>query len=593
MLNLSFQLLKLFAEGVLPATTVQALAGAARSDGWGLDDDLASKLAGIGASGAHPSNCLRDLMRVAKKLSIAECTPEPYHVLVPAAKGKSRIVSVVLPHEQAQMAAQQYGSENFTCSQECWDNDHGVGKLLQTWSTLVGIDPVVVRDFVAIGLHADGVSYSSTQRVGQTKSAAVSAWNFVSAAADKYRGKRFLFFALSKSLLCDCGCEGFHTIDVLNGIFAWSMNAMASGVAPVRRHDGCPWTKFDKKHRLKGDLRCRGALLQVRGDWEWLVQAFRLRHYSADTFCYLCDASHVGDRTYLNLADNAPWRNTSITHERYLCECARQGAPPSKLFSSPGFRFEYISVDSMHCVDLGIFADAVGSLMFLEVSSKTLHRNYAEGIEWLNSQLSMFYSVQPKKLTTFHATLPAIKPSDGGYPSLKSKAAACRHLAPFIVYLANRHKAMRFQLEDGRLVQHSAEYGELVVEMANYFAGYHASCEAEPFSPVRCRDQMLGFLSTYNKLRLLFRRGLPEAEHASQVFGVRPKFHLSDHLVREKIFLYGSPRLFWCYGDEDFVGLVKRIAIQTRHPRTMELRLLAKYRLFAALHAWSLSNLER
>jgi hypothetical protein len=59
--------------------------------------------------------------------------------------------------------------------------------------------------------------------------------------------------------------------------------------------------------------------------------------------------------------------------------------------------------------------------------------------------------------------------------------------------------------------------------------------------------------------------------------------------VREKIILYGSPRHFWCYGDEDFVGLVKRICSQTRHPRTMEARILSKYKLLCALHAYALS----
>ena len=100
---------------------------------------------------------------------------------------------------------------------------------------------------------------------------------------------------------------------------------------------------------------------------------------------------------------------------------------------------------------------------------------------------------------------------------------------------------------------------------------------------------MLGFLEVFSRLRLLFRRGLPAELHGPQPFGARPKFHLSDHLVMLKIPMYGSPRTFWCYGDEDFVGLVKRIAVQTRLPATMEKRLLAKYRLGCLLHAYALS----
>ena len=100
---------------------------------------------------------------------------------------------------------------------------------------------------------------------------------------------------------------------------------------------------------------------------------------------------------------------------------------------------------------------------------------------------------------------------------------------------------------------------------------------------------MTGFLKAYNALRLLFRRHLPLEQQPTQVFGARPKMHMADHMVHEKIQLYGSPRHFWCYGDEDFVGLVKRICVQTRHPRTMEARIIAKYSLYAALHAYALS----
>ena len=64
--------------------------------------------------------------------------------------------------------------------------------------------------------------------------------------------------------------------------------------------------------------------------------------------------------------------------------------------------------------------------------------------------------------------------------------------------------------------------------------------------------------------------------------------HMCDHVVRHKSPLYGSPRLFWCYGDEDFVGIVKRIALQTKHPRSLERVLLAKYRLYSYLHSVAL-----
>ena len=64
-----------------------------------------------------------------------------------------------------------------------------------------------------------------------------------------------------------------------------------------------------------------------------------------------------------------------------------------------------------------------------------------------------------------------------------------------------------------------------------------------------------------------------------------------DHLVNDKVPLWGSPKGFWCYGDEDFVGVIKRIAMQTKHPKTMEQIILQKYRIFAGIHALRLAAL--
>ena len=55
------------------------------------------------------------------------------------------------------------------------------------------------------------------------------------------------------------------------------------------------------------------------------------------------------------------------------------------------------------------------------------------------------------------------------------------------------------------------------------------------------------------------------------------------HLVLDHIRVYGSPAKFWCYRDEDYVGLVKRICSKTKHPATLEARVLLKLRLLMAM----------
>ena len=116
MLNLSFELLKLFAEGVLPATVVQRLAAAAFADGWGAGDEVARRMQQAGAQGKHPANCLRDLLRLSAGLNLVQDTPEPYFIEVPGVGGSTRQVSVCLPHEQYPMLVQRHGIDAWRLS---------------------------------------------------------------------------------------------------------------------------------------------------------------------------------------------------------------------------------------------------------------------------------------------------------------------------------------------------------------------------------------------------------------------------------------------------------------------------------------------
>jgi hypothetical protein len=47
--------------------------------------------------------------------------------------------------------------------------------------------------------------------------------------------------------------------------------------------------------------------------------------------------------------------------------------------------------------------------------------------------------------------------------------------------------------------------------------------------------------------------------------------------------VFGSPAKYWCYRDEDYVGAVKHICSKTKHPATLEARVLLKLRILEAL----------
>ena len=284
---------------------------------------------------------------------------------------------------------------------------------------------------------------------------------------------------------------------------------------------------------------------------------------------------------------------------RYVQECIADRVAPSALFESPGFRcscccslplpllllllgllllllllltgflLDYVALDSMHCGDLGVFQDAMGGLLFLEMANKAWHRNYAAGVQWLNKELGKFYAAN-RGLSQMHLTVNMLKGKNGGPPSLSSKAAECRHLAGFAVAIAHLHAyggAGRgpFTFASARLGPYSAEYRVLIVAMATCLQSYHDICQAEPFDAPSCRASMHGFLVALCDLRLLVRRGLAPELQGGQPFPVRPKAHMLEHLVVDKIQLWLSPKNFWCYADEVFVGVIKRIAVQTKH----------------------------
>ena len=48
--------------------------------------------------------------------------------------------------------------------------------------------------------------------------------------------------------------------------------------APGSRHNDSPFTQHDRKHRMPaGKALPTACLVQVRGDWDWMSQAYRFR----------------------------------------------------------------------------------------------------------------------------------------------------------------------------------------------------------------------------------------------------------------------------------------------------------------------------
>jgi hypothetical protein len=334
----------------------------------------------------------------------------------------------------------------------------------------------------------------------------------------------------------------------------------------------------------------KAALLQVRGDWGNLNELFRIRSTSSEQFCWLCDASQSPGHLHFHDCDvTAGHRQTLIDHGAYMSACAISGDQPSNLFRAPGLQLHHLAVDSMHAADLGVWQDAIGSLLFLEIDQKSWSNSRVEGLRKLNEDLGLYYSANRHKNLSrvTPLSMSQLKQKDKKFPYLKAKAAGTRHLIDFALLLARRHRyggggRQRYAFPAGhRLAGREEEHLALLESLFAGMAQYKEACE--PFSETECRDGMILALKSLSGLHKLWTTGLSEADAQKQPFHMRPKAHALLHLVLDQLQLFGSPARSWCYRDEDFVGVIKKIASRTMHPATMERRVSLKLRLLSGL----------
>ena len=298
-----------------------------------------------------------------------------------------------------------------------------------------------------------------------------------------------------------------------------------------------------------GTRICKAALLQVRGDWEFMVQNFRFRSYgNRPKFCWMCAAERSGELGMGNFSADALHRETLLTHRSYLEGLAAEQQNPSALFRCPGFQLDYCIVDGMHAGDLGTFQDAIGSLFWLEISNRQWHRNARAGLLWLRGQLRDYYAANDDvNLTRLQTVTAAMLRAKEGFPTLKAKAAETRHVVRFALIISRLHASgapgrAEYRFRAGsRLRGDSEAYRRFVVLCFEGLVEYQMACNRVPFDEGRCTHAMLQFLQSYGALSRMWRRGLEPAEaHHKLPWHVRPKAHILQHLVMDKIQLWGS-----------------------------------------------------
>ena len=130
--------------------------------------------------------------------------------------------------------------------------------------------------------------------------------------------RKWIIALVRKKITCACGCRGWCSFSAVMRWLRYTLEALAAGKWPEKRHDGKPWiTAQDQSRadRAGTDLSMGGVLVQFRGDWAEVCERLGLPTWSSNTKpCPACVADKLNwhDASRCSML-SFPWHLT--THE--------------------------------------------------------------------------------------------------------------------------------------------------------------------------------------------------------------------------------------------------------------------------------------
>ena len=144
--------------------------------------------------------------------------PGPYRFQARGPGGSNKEHSMFLPHETVAAVVEAPGNDTHLLSED----DGQLGHLVEEWRHHPDVNMEYPSCVHPIGVFGDGMQYTSSMRAGGAKSVICQTINFLGGQVKK-RSRRYTTCVITKDSLCDCGCEGFHTIQDVNSVFSWPM----------------------------------------------------------------------------------------------------------------------------------------------------------------------------------------------------------------------------------------------------------------------------------------------------------------------------------------------------------------------------------
>ena len=287
-------------------------------------------------------------------------------------------------------------------------------------------------------------------------------------------------------------------------------------------------------------MRVGGSLVHIKGDWQWMKQAFGLHGWQGEGVrlrcCWKCGVG-LRDHACYHADLQAPWRDTCIDMAGFWADMIQEGRYLSPLFSVPGFTVASFEIDWMHACDLGVLQHLLGNIV-ADLWQKIGATRRQPSCQRLLNLINMMSKSRGEDPPINNLTVLMFWPKSTAYPKIKLKAAEARYMVPVLLMVLQNCFPAETEYEITR-EQCLAAMCKCLDELKSWEHGY---------SNIRLGKLARQFVMLYCRLR----RMSGDARRWKLV----PTFHLFLHCAESAT----NPRLSWNYCDEAAIGEASAIA---------------------------------
>ena len=362
-----------------------------------------------------------------------------------------------------------------------------------------------------------------------------------------------------------------HTLEDLYMAIQWGCAVGFGGVWPSLDH---------LRRELAARIRCRAgeplaggyrmAIIATDGDYKWHKETFRFDAYNNIRCCHRCRANKKNIGTlYTDFSATAGWRATLLTAADYF---ASVGDKVSPLALIPGWSPTMARTDIMHNLFSGSANKSTASALIKLVTLGWFDAVPGHGTSWPLQLKRAWLSLKAfVKRLGLSCSQPCFTRKRLNFdtnrcaPSVKAKAYNSRIMVAWIAEECGK------AVQAGHDTLHDKMRASVTWGLAKFCSVLDNSGRCmSPAEVASARRAGVVYLQTFAYL------ARDAVDSGVSLWPLKPKMHQFDHLLDDLLVDMMNPRFWWNFGNEDCVGLLKRIAMKCSR-KTVASAVLRRY----------------